>query len=336
MTLSPPPSPRVVVSLPLPITVHFDYSGSLPHGGATWGAVLCQGDHHQELGGFLGPPQASEEGALEEVLRLLATLDIHAAVLFTDDAALVTRRASTLPALLRLEYLKRSHPRQRWAHAAAQRYRPLYSRLAEWGRQQPRPVIVPPPPRPRFAPLSTPCTLQYRRNKKGAVVLDVCLEHRRMTLSLGHLQGGALPFLPPQQSRVGRELREILFRGYGPEIEPYVPAIEARLLHDCAHLRPTMALKRPPVFTIIHPTELTLGQTPSARTIPVLEAFSCRRVSPTQVRLSYARIQTTRVIHRPAAQWAEIISALLLKAGLPRHEIEPHLKMFVAHLEACL
>ncbi|MFC5849136.1 hypothetical protein [Deinococcus petrolearius] len=355
----PPLTPWGVV-VPPALTVHFDYSGSLPHGGATWGAVICQGEHRQELGGFLSPHQASEEGALDEVLRLLWVLDIQTAMLFTDDPALVTRRAHTLPATLQLVHLNRNHPRQQWAHRTAQRYRPSYCTLVEWGQQQPRPasptppppslqrasappIAVVPPPRQRFAPLSAPCTFQYRRKKKGDFTLHLRLADRLTAIAIGHTQQRHwAPLMPEQQARIVRQLREALLRGYGPEVEPYLAPIEARLLQDCAKLSPSMSNKSPAAVTTLCPLQLGLGRAQprvapkTSSPVPVLAAFSCRRISPTHVKLSYARARTVRVIRRPAAEWAGIVSELLLKAGFAREEITPHLRAFVEHLYAAL
>ncbi|AFD27407.1 hypothetical protein [Deinococcus gobiensis] len=241
---TPPISPESPAAAPRPhgttlldeLTVHFDYSGDLPGGGGTWGAVFSYGPRTCAFGGLLAPDQASEEGALEETLRLLDLFNIQTVTLFTDSAELFRKRHTTLPTGRQLLTCPRRTPDHVRAHERAQSYRQPYQTLAKWQAQltavQPLPVTA----------LPTLPLMPTHRRRAGRLFVALRLSGHTYETSLGSYRKkdrSLVPHLPPQI--IQARLRKALLRQGGTGIQPVVDLLTQALWDDFQKHLPTLA-----------------------------------------------------------------------------------------------
>lgn len=224
--LSPAPA-RQNTSQADELTVHFDYSGHLPGGGGTWGAVFSSTGHSCAFGGILAPSQASEEGALGETLRLLDSLNIQTVTLYTDNTELFRKRYGTLPPGRQLRCCPRHTPEHVRAHDHAQSYRTPYQTLAKWQAQ-----VSPSQPMP-VTPLPTLPLIPIHRRRAGRLFVALQLSGHTHEVALGSYEkrdGTLVPHLYAQT--IQERLRKALLRQGGPGIRPVVDILAQVLWAD--------------------------------------------------------------------------------------------------------
>lgn len=306
---TPPPS-FPAFPLAAPITIYFDFCPHLPNQAGTWGAVFYAGpaDHHR-VGGLLPAHTASEDGALNELLRLIHALNLPAAQLYTDHPNLVARRAAELPTAFTLATCHPTHPGHRQALEEAQRQQEPYTTVHRWGqRQHGAGQHVPPQPTGE---------LQCRYRLVGqALYLDLCISGLPDTLRLGRQHAPGQFSVDAQETQTA--LHHHLLRIYGPALAPHLPRLEELIWKDFQH-RQTELTRHPCTAWATPPgvQKILLR----AGVITPDQTFQCRRAGRTNLRLSYGSCQTIRTLTRPQRDWAHIVRQLMRDAGATDHDL---------------
>ncbi|KQR15454.1 hypothetical protein ASF71_20515 [Deinococcus sp. Leaf326] len=307
MTPAAPPTPPQ-------ITVYFAYSSHLPNQAGTWAAAFFLPHHDDEdahvFSGFLSPQTTSEDGALNEVLRLLHLLDIHHAHLYTESPTLIPRRTASLPQGLSLALSPRNHLRQRVAQRETYRLCQPFTELHTQGRHQ-RAL--------RETPTQGALLTCRFRCERQTLFLDLCAHGLQDTLQLGRLTAHGHLLLNPVLLKP--LLHQHLLRLYGPALTSEVVRLGDLLLTDLEHRLPEL-----------HQHGRTLWTTPAgvnrlfrrAGIMPDHPHLYCTRISAEQVRLTYRGRHTVRNVKRPGHEWSQIVRDLMHSVGASETDLLQH------------